>query len=266
LRVIEVETAAGPEQARNAGLAAARGHYVIVLDGSAEVAAGSFDARLRAHRLGYAMVSGPVANAAHGVPSWAAHFLSNSTVLPGWPTRELTAPPAACSYLRAAMIEVGGAGEHPTINAELFMRGFGAYHEAAALTLHHAHLTTVDLLRREFDRGRAVGASLIDQAEERAEFPDRWIVRYVFGEVPRRVKRITVDVFRYGGSTRLQYLLALPLVIAGAMSAWLGGCWQMARQVPMTIRSVRRQQRTLGRRRPTRFVWGQTRPADRDQE
>jgi hypothetical protein len=44
------------------------------------------------------MVTGTTLNGTRTRAGWASYFLDHSSVLPGRPSQELTAPPAHCSY------------------------------------------------------------------------------------------------------------------------------------------------------------------------
>ncbi len=167
--LVELPHPALPGRARNAGLRVARGDYVSFPGSHVELPQGSLAARIAAHRLGHAMVSGTTLNGTRTVAGWAAYFLDNSTVLPGRPSTILDGPPAHCSYTRQALLEVGGfpehlrAGEDTVVNHELARRGHTAYRAQDVRLIHHTPCRTRSrLLAHYFVRGRSYGRILLE--------------------------------------------------------------------------------------------------------
>ncbi len=245
VRLVELEASASLAEARNAGLAAARGEFVTYPAPDVELRPDNLAARIRAHRLGYAMVSGTPLNQTLTLTGWASYFLDHSAVLPHSPSQEHTAPPAECSYLRPALLEVGGFREDrqlaldTIVNTELFDRGYGAYHASDALYAYHSQCRTpAALLRQHFGRGRVVGELLLDKVRAPIRFAARRIVGYVTLGVPRRLRQVTRNVWSYGGSTRRWYAAAFPLVVAALLSEWLGACFEIARHGRATYRRL----------------------------
>ena len=68
-----------PGRARNAGLRVARGDYISFPGSHVELPPGSLAARLRAHELGYAMVTGTMLN---GTPTRAPAGRRTSSTTP----------------------------------------------------------------------------------------------------------------------------------------------------------------------------------------
>ncbi len=167
--LLELPRPAFPGEARNAGLRVARGAYVSFPGSHVELPAGSLAARIVAHRLGHAMVSGSTLNGTRTVAGWAAYFLDNATALPGRPSMLLEGPPAHCSYARDALLEVGGfpehlrAGEDTVVNHELARRGYSAYRSQEVQLIHHTPCRTRrQLLGHYFVRGRCSGRILLE--------------------------------------------------------------------------------------------------------
>jgi glycosyltransferase involved in cell wall biosynthesis len=223
--VVELVRPALPGEARNAGLRVARGDYVSFPGSHVELPPCSLAARVRAHRLGYAMVTGTMLNGTRTVAGWASYFLDHSTALPGRPSGELEGPPMHCSYERAALLEVGGfpedmrAGEDTIVNRELFRRGHSAYRAQDVRLTHHSPCRgPVELVRHHFSRGRAFGKIVANG--------DR---RFVWTYVPRRISHTGRDVRRWGGELRRHYRRAWPLVVAGTVAAWVGLVYELLR-------------------------------------
>ena len=149
VRVVELSRPALPGEARNAGLTRARGRYVTFPGSHVELQDGSLAARVRAHRMGYAMITGTTLNGTRTRAGWAAYFVDHSSVLPGRPSAPLGQPPAHCSYLRAALEYVGGfaedmrAGEDTLVNNELFRLGYGAWRAQDVRPGSHARLSPI---------------------------------------------------------------------------------------------------------------------------
>jgi glycosyltransferase involved in cell wall biosynthesis len=243
VRLIELDHPALPGEARNSGLRVAVGRYISFPGSHVELAPGSLAARVRAHSLGYAMVTGTTLNGTTSWAGWASYFLDNSTVLPGRPSQPLGAPPVRCSYLRDALLEVGGfpedmrAGEDTAVNDELFARGYSAYRAQDVLLRHHTPCRRPGkLLSHHFVRGRALGRLMLEEAVLAGRFPNRRITRYALFGVPARLRAIRGRVRDWAPELRWRFRLASPLVLAGAISYWAGACYELARRAPGALR------------------------------
>ena len=165
-KLVELPNPVFPGAARNAGLALARGDYVSFPGSHVELPPGSLEARVRAHEIGHAMVTGSIVNGTDTPAGWASYFLDHCSALPGRPSGELLGAPAHCSYARDALRAAGGfprtcapartrssttsctaAGTAPTA------RGRSRWCTAAAAR-------PPSLARHHFARGRAMGRIL----------------------------------------------------------------------------------------------------------
>jgi glycosyltransferase involved in cell wall biosynthesis len=239
--VVELPQPALPGEARNAGLRLARGEYVSFPGSHVELPPGSLAARMLAHDLGYAMVTGTTLNGTHTWAGWASYFLDNSAVLPGRPSTELTGAPSHCSYRRSALLAIGGfpehlrAGEDTVVNQELARRGYDAYRAQDVTIVHRSPCRTPwQLARHHFVRGRGFGRILRER--------DGWGRRNLFGpsglrflrqQTVRRLSTTTRNVRRWGDRRiRKQYVRAFPMVVAGTLAAAAGTWYELLRGAP----------------------------------
>jgi glycosyltransferase involved in cell wall biosynthesis len=235
--LVELPRPALPGEARNAGLAVARGEYVTFPGSHIELKPGSLAARLRAHERGHPMVTATVLNGTRTRAGWASYFLDHSTTWPGRPSGELSWPPGHCSYRHAALLMAGGfpedlrAGEDTVVNHRLWRLGYGAWLEQGALFVHHSRCRGPRaLVRHHFVRGRAMGRILVGRhggAEALlASGMAGWLAP---GQVTRRLRRIRRNVRAWGGDLATEYRLSSPLVVAGAVAYWLGVRYEVRR-------------------------------------
>ncbi len=235
--LIELDHPVFPGAARNAAVRVARSRFITCADSHVLLAPDALDVQLAAHRRGYALVTGAVENGTRTPAGWATYFLDNHSALPGTPSARLHSPPVRCGLPVAALADVGGfpedmrAGEDTVVIGELFERGYSAWYDGATVMTHRSRCRSTGLLlAHHFTRGRAIGRILVDDALEQGRFPTPRIARFVCLRVPVRVRYVTRRVWAAGGTHRSRYLRVLPLVIAGAVSWWLGGCYEVARR------------------------------------
>jgi glycosyltransferase involved in cell wall biosynthesis len=236
VKLVRLQPPAFPGRARNAGLAMARGRYVTFPGSHVELLPGSLAARAAAHQLGYGLVTGTMLNGTRTWAGWASYFLDNRLTLPGRPSAPLHDAPPRASYLREALLAVGGfpedmrVGEDTVVNRRLFDGGYGAYQVAEARSIHYSPCHRPrQLVRHHFRRGQGMAHVLLLEAQENGRFSTRRVLRYVLTIVPARLVWITLGVLRYGHTVRRHYVVALPLVVIGAISAWAGTCYELVR-------------------------------------
>jgi glycosyltransferase involved in cell wall biosynthesis len=260
--VVDLGDGALPGAARNAGLRVARGDYVSFPGSHVELPPGSLAARIRAHDLGYAMVTGTTVNGTPTRAGWASYFLDHSSVLPGRPSEELRGPPAHCSYIRKVLLEAGGfpgdrrSGEDTVVNVELSRRGYRAYRSQDIVLIHRSPCRgVIGLLRHHFQRGRGLGRILMEQASATCDGRvRRQTATLLRGYVSRRLFVTSANVQRWGEDLLPTYERAFPLVRAATIAAWVGA-WAEAMHLgnatpkqSSSFRSWRRNSSPKGRR------------------
>ena len=240
VRVVELPRPVLPGAARNAGLAVARGLYVSFPGSHVSLPPGSLEARLRAHRQGYAMVTGTTLNGNSTPWGWAAYFLDQHESLPGLPSMELSAAPIHCSYARLPLIEVGGFpedvrnGEDTSVNRALRARGYVAWREGTIQLIHRSPSRTAwHFLRHQFRRGRGWGTLILrDRYRDQPVLADREAIGRLLSMLPNRLARIDRQIRRHGGSLAIEYANVRPLVALGAAAGALGMWAELLRPMP----------------------------------
>jgi glycosyltransferase involved in cell wall biosynthesis len=245
--LVELPQPVLPGGARNAGLQIARGDYVSFPGSHVELPEGSLAARLRAHHLGYAMVSGATLNGTLTRSGWASYFLDNCGALPDRPSGLLRSPPAHCSYLRSLLVEIGGfpedlrAGEDTIVNLRLWDLGYNAYRAQDVQLVHHSPCRNPwRLVTHHFVRGRALSRILLGQHRRSGG-----LLRYrpLRSYVRRRLRLTRTLVQRWGGELNATYRAVRFLVALGILAAAAGAWFEL-------LRPRRRARRTLGAHAP----------------
>jgi hypothetical protein len=184
------------------------------------------------------MVTGTTLNGTRTRAGWASYFLDHSSVLPGRPSTKLVGPPAHCSYLREALLEVGGfpehlrAGEDTVVNNELAGRGYEAYRAQEVRLVHHSPCRTVSkLLRHHFTRGRGYGRILLGGRRNDGMLLRTSGLRSLYRlQVRARQDYTSRRVRAWGGDElQLEFARARRLVRAATLAYWLGTCYELFR-------------------------------------
>jgi hypothetical protein len=200
---------------------------------------------MRAHELGYAMVTGSIVNGTRTASGWASYFLDHPGALPGRPSGALRAAPAHCSYLRDFLLEVGGfpedlrAGEDTVVNEELTRRGRRAYRSQELQLIHRSPCTNpVRLVRHHFVRGRGLGRILLDERRGRRLLRRRFLRAWLWNYLPRRLGGVRRSVAQWGDGLEREYRRARPLIALGAIAAWAGLWYELLRPGPGKLSAI----------------------------
>nr|MBA2470319.1 glycosyltransferase [Chloroflexia bacterium] len=238
--VIELPKPALPGEAHNAGLRVARGTYVTFPGSHVTIAPGSLQSRLRAHRRGYAMVTGVTENGTRTPAGWASYFLDHADGLPGQGPAELNGPPAHCSYARLPLLEAGGfpegvrTAEDTAVNRVLAKRGYVALRDPRIRFVHHSPCRTWRrLARHHFGRGRGWGRLLVERHQESGRLLNVDVLRTrLVRHVPERLARVARGVEGATPELRVEYRQVRLGVVFGAVASWAGMWAEILRPAP----------------------------------
>jgi hypothetical protein len=225
----------------------ARGDYASFPGSHVELPPGSLAARIRAHELGYAMVTGSILNGTPTRSGWASYFIDHSSALPGRPSGELGGAPAHCSYVREFLLEIGGfpedmrAGEDTVANQRLWRQGHTAYRSPDVTLIHRSPCTgPLKLVRHHFRRGWAMARILLGDHPGGAPKSRQAVTPVVRGYARRRLDDTDVRVGMWGNGMREEYERTKPLVVLGILAAWAGIWCGLLRPRAGYLRRIRR--------------------------
>lgn len=253
--LIELVEPALPGEARNAGLRVARGEFVSFPGSHVELPPGSLSARLRAHRAGFAMVTGVAENGTQTRAGWASYFMDQHQGLPGQRRTVLDRPPHRCSYAREPLLSVGGfpegtrTAEDTAVNEELARRGYVALREPAIRFVHRSPCRTPwRLIRHHFRRGRGRGWLLLQDARPTGGLlTRRMVTNQLLGYLPRWLRAIERGVKGADPDLWPHYQRSRSLIVAGAVASVAGTWFEVLRPGPGKWALLRgRPVRTLG--------------------
>jgi hypothetical protein len=124
------------------------------------------------------------------------------------------------------------AGEDTVVNTTLFRRGYTAYRDPRIRLTHHSPCRTPwQLMRHHFTRGRGLGRIILQGTFERGGLLDRRLLEArLLRYIPQRLRQTSRSVELWGPPDyRRLYKLAFPLVVVGAVTAWLGMWYELLR-------------------------------------
>jgi glycosyltransferase involved in cell wall biosynthesis len=230
VELVVLDRPALPGEARNAGLARARGRYITFPGSHIELPPGSLEARLQAHLDGWGLVTGTTRNGTHTPSGWASYFLDHSGALPARPSRRMDIAPSNASYPTEVLRAVGGfpadmrTAEDTMVNTALFRMGYGAWQNREVTMIHHSPCRTVArLLRHHYTRGRGLGQMILRGRQPgRPVLNPARVMSLGLRYVPGRLHRIHHYTWRYGESLRWRWLVVSPLCVLAVMAAWVG--------------------------------------------
>jgi hypothetical protein len=233
----------------NAGLAASNGRYIVFRDASDAFDVAAECARVARHRGGYAVVTAPRLSRARHPGAVAAYLLDRYALNERLQGPALVDTAKTWSFLREALVAIGGfpddpeSGPEAAAAANLHTLGYGRQDlDVAASVDGRPAPGTTSLVKERFALGRWRGRSLIDEAaSERGRLSGGRLARQLL----RHPLFCLVTIWRERGEWD-ESGNASPVfswVILGAISEWMGLCWQVARQGKEAGRLVQAQGR-----------------------
>jgi hypothetical protein len=228
-RVESLGASTTPGTARNAGLRAARGTFVAFTAPDLELTPASLDPIVQSHAAGYTMVAASCGELDAG---------------------RLREPPESCaSYLRDALLEIGGfpedlaAGEDTVAIAALFHRGYSVYADPAVRIVDRRPRPAAGAaLKDGFRRGRSTGRVLLDEAVDEGRVPNDRIKRFASRGLPGQLRRSVRGAWRTDAPARTR-LVRATWSVPDTTARWLGACYELAR---FGVASRRTRRHTAG--------------------
>lgn len=178
------------------------------------------------------MITGSVINGTRTWAGWASYFLDHWVVLPGRPSIQLPSAPSRCSYMMGPLRMVGGfpedrrVGEDTVVNNRLFALGQKAFFSSKIVDIHRSPCKNpLILVHHHYLRGLGFGRILWEYPGPQKNLRFRFRrIRWLVTTYPlKRIFSMGRGVMRWGKPLWGYFILSFPLVVAGTLSAALGG-------------------------------------------
>jgi glycosyltransferase involved in cell wall biosynthesis len=225
--------------ARNAGLRAARGDYVLYIAAGETIAPKTLSEILKAHERGNAMVTGEVVNRCHSPIEWTSYFLDHPASLPGGLVGLVDVAPSAASWAREPLIREGGFPEGladggAAVAGQLLMElGHRCWRTSVTFEAVSVHPTLAALLVDQARRGYALGRRLRASGDRpdahRAPNPFRGSWQWAAGYGPRRFAAIRHMASFSDPAMSARFRRRAPAVAVGIMAEWAGLAMELLR-------------------------------------